>query len=81
MTTSYKTREKIIKENWGSLTGKTIKLVRPLLDDEYDEMMWDTYGDNEIALVIQFTDGSYIVPMADPEGNGAGFLMYEEAQS
>lgn len=81
MTTTYTTRKKVIQENWGSLVGKTIKLVRPLLDEEYDGFAWDIYGDNEIALVIQFTDGSYIVPMSDPEGNDAGFLLYEEAGS
>lgn len=79
MTTKEKTA--LILREWGSLKGKTIQQVRPLTADELAAMDWDNYGNNQLALVVQFTDGSYIVPMSDPEGNSAGFLLYSEMDS
>lgn len=51
------------------LVGKTIKSVRYMTDDEVENSMW--YA---AALVIEFTDGSWIMPMADDEGNNAGAI-------
>jgi hypothetical protein len=49
------------------LVGKTIKSVRYLYTTEKKDMGWFNK-----SLVIFFTDGSYIFPSADNEGNDAG---------
>jgi len=49
------------------LVGKTIAEVRYLTKYEVEEMMWD-----KVPLAITFTDGSWIFPMADDEGNDGG---------
>ena len=53
------------------LRGKTIKRVDYLTDDEVKQMYW-----NSKAPVIEFTDGSFLYPMRDDEGNDAGSLSY-----
>lgn len=52
------------------LVGKTIAKVRYLTEEEVDYLGW-----YRKALVIEFTDGSYIFPSADDEGNNAGALF------
>jgi hypothetical protein len=49
------------------LLGKTIKSVRYLYTAERKDMGW-----YKKSLVIFFTDGSFIYPSADNEGNDAG---------
>lgn len=49
------------------LVGKTIKSVRYQFTCEKKDMGW-----SKKALVIFFTDGSYIFPSSDDEGNDAG---------
>ena len=51
------------------LVGKTIKKIEYLTEQEAESMGW-----NQIPLVIIFTDGSYIFPMADDEGNNGGAI-------
>jgi hypothetical protein len=51
------------------LVGKTIRRVRYLNDQERDDIAW-----NKSALIIEFTDGHWIIPMRDDEGNDAGSL-------
>lgn len=63
-----------IREHWGNLAsnflvGKTIRRVRYLNDQEREDIGWD-----KSALVIEFTDGHWVVPMRDDEGNDAGSL-------
>lgn len=63
-----------IREHWGNLAsnflvGKTIRRVRYLNDREIEDIGWD-----KSALVIEFTDGHWIVAMRDDEGNDAGSL-------
>lgn len=63
-----------LREHWGNLAsnflvGKTIRRVRYLNDRETEEMGWV-----KNALVIEFTDGHWVVPMSDDEGNEAGAL-------
>jgi len=53
-----------------ALKGKTIANVRYLTDAEMKQMMW--YNK---AIVIIFTDGTYMFPSADDEGNNAGALF------
>ena len=51
------------------LVGKTIAKIEYLTEKEGEEMMW-----NKLPLAIIFTDGSWIFPMADDEGNNGGSL-------
>ena len=53
-----------------ALKGKTIADVRYLTDAEMKHMMW--YNK---AVVIIFTDGTYMFPSSDDEGNSAGALF------
>lgn len=52
------------------LVGKTIKEVRYMTNAEQQSHSWFRK-----ALVIFFTDGSYIYPSKDDEGNDAGALF------
>lgn len=63
-----------IREYWGNLAsnflvGKTIRRVRYLNDRETEDIAW-----YKNAVVIEFTDGHWIIPMSDDEGNEAGAL-------
>ena len=69
------THDEELRIKWGKdaskkLVGKTIKEVRYLNTKEMEGMYWDNS-----APVIFFTDGSYIFPSRDDEGNGAGALF------
>jgi hypothetical protein len=55
------------------LAGKTINVVRYMTDKEMEDFMWYEKG-----LVIFFTDGTYMIPMKDDEGNGAGALYFND---
>jgi len=52
------------------LVGKTIKEVRYMTDKEQENHGWFRK-----PLVIFFTDGSFIYPSRDDEGNDAGSLF------
>jgi hypothetical protein len=54
----------------GFLVGKTIKSVRYMNDVEMEDFMWSNK-----PVIITFTDGSYIIPMRDDEGNNGGALF------
>ena len=61
-----------LREHWGNLAsnflvGKTIRRARYLNDREREDIGWHKSG-----LVIEFTDGHWIVAMSDDEGNEAG---------
>lgn len=63
-----------IREHWGNLAsnflvGKTIRRVRYLNDREKEDIGW-----NKSGLVIEFTDGHWVLAMSDDEGNEAGSL-------
>ena len=51
------------------LVGKTIKSVRYMTDEEMEDMMWHSK-----PVIIDFTDGSWIIPQRDDEGNDGGAL-------
>lgn len=72
-TTTYTDKQKYVTRDYGFLVGKTIKAVRPLTKEECDSLAWD-FAYEDYAVVVEFTDGTGFIPMADPEGNGAGFL-------
>lgn len=64
-----------LKAKWGMkckrfLEGKTIKEVRYQTTEEMEAMGWYS-----AALVIWFTDGSFMFPSRDDEGNDAGALF------
>ncbi len=66
---------KALKKKWSAaiskvLVGKTIKQIRYLTDQEQQEFDW-----LDSAVVIIFTDGSWIIPMSDDEGNNAGAIQ------
>ena len=70
----FDTNDAEIREHWGNLAsnflvGKTIRRVRYLNDQEREDIAWE-----KSALIIEFTDGHWIVPMRDDEGNDAGSL-------
>lgn len=52
------------------LVGKTIKEVRYMTDKELEECGWF-----KRVLVIFFTDGTYMFPSMDDEGNDGGALF------
>ena len=66
-----------ITEFWNkrakTLVGKTIKEVRYMTDEEADQCMW-----YKKPIVIIFTDGTYIYPMMDDEGNDGGAIYGSE---
>lgn len=53
-----------------NLVGKTIKAVRYMSKVEADNMGWTSR-----PLAIFFTDGSFIFPSMDDEGNDGGTLF------
>jgi hypothetical protein len=59
-------------QNFTFLTGKTIASVRYMTEQECKRLMWVSR-----PLLIRFTDGSYIIPQMDDEGNDGGAMYYE----
>ena len=64
-----------LKKQWGKkasdfLVGKTIRAVVYMSDKEVEENDW--YASN---VKIIFTDGHWITPSADDEGNNSGVLF------
>ena len=59
------------------LVGKTIKRVRYMKPEEAEHFMWSSR-----PLIIEFTDGTFMFPQCDDEGNdgGALFFMGKESQ-
>ena len=64
-----KTIDRWEKKISSKLVGKTIAKIEYLSPKEGEEMMW-----YKLPLAITFTDGSWIFPMADDEGNDGGSL-------
>ena len=64
-----KTTVKWEKRISSELVGKTIAKIEYLSPEEAEEIMW-----YKLPLAIMFTDGSWIFPMADDEGNDGGSL-------
>ena len=59
-------------QNFTFLAGKTIASVRYMTEQECKEFMW-----YKRPLVIRFTDGSYIIPQMDDEGNDGGAMFFQ----
>ncbi len=56
-----------------SLCGKTILTVRHLTPKEIIDCGW-SWERPERSTCIEFTDGTYVLLTADPEGNGSGYM-------
>lgn len=61
-----------------TLIGKTITGVRSITPEEYKQLGW--YKTSDPTAVLEFADDTYAIVMADPEGNGTGFLDIGEYQ-
>lgn len=61
-----------IPHSFKQLIGKTIAKIEYLSNEECNELMWFSR-----PVVIVFTDGTYMVPVVDEEGNDGGALWYE----
>ena len=55
------------------LKGKTIKEVTWLSDGDMKQMMW-----YKRPVIIHFTDGSFVIPQSDDEGNDGGSMYYQD---
>lgn len=63
-----------IHREFGWMVGKTVADVYSLSSDEILEMGWyESWG--QVPFIVEFTDGTCIIPSSDPEGNGPGFLI------
>ena len=72
--------KKDLEQEWvqaisDKLVGKTINEVRYISDKEARGMDWDAR-----SVAIQLSDGEWVFPMQDDEGNGPGALSttYED---
>jgi len=70
-----KERDLKLADSWNKkvsdfLVGKTIQSVRYMNDEEMEDFMW-----YHKPVIIKFTDGSYIIPQKDDEGNDGGALF------
>ena len=72
-----KSKTDAVKAKYGSLEGKIVEQVRQLSSEELRGLFWFE-SEYTTAIVIFFTDGSYIIPSIDAEGNGAGHLIYDK---
>jgi len=66
-------RTDYIASEFGGLVGKTVASVRAMSPEECAHFLWE--HDTNIPFLIEFTDGTIVVPSCDPEGNGSGHLF------
>jgi hypothetical protein len=71
-------KQNYIKNEYGHLTGRTIKGIRPLTDEENEDFGWD--GRWDVPFVIILDDGTALIPSQDPEGNGPGHIFVEKVE-
>jgi hypothetical protein len=55
------------------LKGKTIKNVSWLGEKDMETLMW-----YKRPVVIEFTDGTILIPQSDDEGNDGGSMYYQD---
>lgn len=65
--------DKHLKQFRAYLNGKTIKNVSWLGDNTMKDLMWYNR-----PVVIEFTDGSILMPQSDDEGNDGGAMYYQD---
>jgi hypothetical protein len=66
-------------DHYKQLVGKTIITARPMTPDEIEDFYWQGY--EEEAWVLILNDGSALIPMRDPEGNGPGHLDIAQTET
>jgi hypothetical protein len=71
-------RDALMRKEFGSLIGKTVKDVRSLTRKECELFAWEY--DYNYAFAIVFSDNTVAVPSADAEGNGAGYIFIEKQE-
>lgn len=67
----------IVNDLFGSLIGKTVVRVRPFVPSEFTMMAWSP-NTNKVAVVVEFDDGTLLIPVSDEEYNSAGWLYIDE---
>jgi len=65
--------DKHLKQFNKYLKGKTIKKVTWLSEKDMENMMW-----YKRPVIIHFTDGSFVIPQSDDEGNDGGSMYYQD---
>lgn len=75
MSVTKELEKQWVDEANNQLKGKTIKKVRYLTEDEMNSNMWYKRG-----VVIIFTDGSMVYPVADDEGNESGVMFGQDTK-
>ena len=66
------------KIEWGrkatdKFKGKVVERIEYMTDSKVESFLWGA-----AAPIIIFTDGSWLLPSSDDEGNGAGSLFTSE---
>jgi hypothetical protein len=64
------TRKRWTKEVNDALAGQVIRSVRYMTPAEVED-----HDFSSAAVVIQFEDGGYLIPVSDDEGNDAGAMF------
>ena len=68
---------KYVKEEYGDhLIGRTIVDVRLMTQDEIDQFGWHSTP-FDVPFVVWLDNGTWFIPVRDPEVNGPGDLMIE----
>jgi|TARA_B100001093_G_scaffold519811_1_gene610661 hypothetical protein len=68
--------DKHLKQFNKYLKGKTIKSVKWLGDKDMENLMW-----YKRPVVIEFTDGTILIPQSDDEGNDGGSMYYQDEKT
>ena len=61
-------------ESAQALVGQKVRTTGYLTEEEAKDMGWDYSHRWKSCLVVEFTDGSYILGSSDDEGNDAGYF-------
>ena len=69
------TREQAVQSHYGRLIGLTVVGARHLSPEELADIGWEHTSD--LAVVLMMSDGTLVVPSADPEGNSPGHLFLD----